>query len=284
MAINPYELSNIDIQSDILQKRVLAQQKEGKFETGAQKRKLKTKFEDEYKAALDKFKDRQKGGFFSKAFGPIGKLFDNSILSTLLLSGVAPWAAGLTAGVGSFGKQKMARKAALKLPGMDKWKRTFLREPASKVEEQFEDIKEATKLNPLASITQGLTAAVLSDALGGKGTPEVLDEATGEVVKEAGKTGLFKGEGKFFDKLFEKINPKTMKANLAKSSVGQVADPLRFILGAAQGDTDLASLLGMINKGNVDTSANDIAATTFPINAKLPDLKNLLLNTEKAKY
>tara|TARA_R110002020_G_scaffold404277_1_gene614351 strand:- start:337 stop:1095 length:759 start_codon:yes stop_codon:yes gene_type:complete len=245
MAINPYQLANIEIARDEQTRKLASQQKQGQVNVSIHKGKMKREFQDELKTAMDKYKRKSKRGFFGGGF--LGKLLSNPFVSTLLLSGLNPLAAGLFSGVKSLGQQQKMRSAAMELPGMERWKNTFLRDPAMEAETTIEDIKDSSKINPLKAITSGLTSYLLSDALGGKTT---TTDAAKSVIKDPtkiGKTGLFKGEGTFWDRLLEKLDPKNMEANLAVSEAGGKSEAIKTLIqglgGKEGGDVDLLELL-----------------------------------------
>ena len=246
MAINPYQLAGIDIIRDEQQKKLLHQQKEGHADVRIKKGQMKRQFQDELKTAMDRYKRKSKKGLFENAFGGfLGKLMDNPFMSTLMLSGVAPIYAGLLSGGKSLGQQKRLKKAAMELPEMEKWKNTFLGDSAIDAMSTIEDIQDASKVDPFKAITSGLTSYLLSDTLGGKTT---TTDAAGNIIKDpskVGKTGLFKGEGTFMERLFEKLDPKNMEANITASEAGGKAESLKTLLQGLSGgeDEDLLKFL-----------------------------------------
>ena len=58
MAINPYQLANIEITRDEQARKLASQQKQGQVDTSIHKGKMKRDFQDELKAAMDKYKSK----------------------------------------------------------------------------------------------------------------------------------------------------------------------------------------------------------------------------------
>ena len=211
MAVNPYQLAGV--QSNLLSSLMESEQskKEQEAALGMQKGKMGEKFQKELIAAQQEAeaelsKKRKKKGFSG---------FLESIVPLLgFIPGVGT---GLSAGLGALGgmfsmkeqsehaqKQTEAARQAMKLPGMSKWKDTFLGQRARDVEAEskrkFDEMARAAEVSTGDLFKKGLTSGISSYAMGkvGEKIGGAIEGAKADVLlpaSEVSKKGLEKLQG-----------------------------------------------------------------------------------------
>tara|TARA_R100001443_G_scaffold117084_2_gene139854 strand:- start:4049 stop:4906 length:858 start_codon:yes stop_codon:yes gene_type:complete len=249
--INPYELADIEIARDIAQKEAIQKQKEGAAQTVLQKSKLKKLFSKEQEDALARFKKKSKGGFF-------GGLFSNPLISTIV-STINPLAGAILTGASTAEQGIRTKKAASNLPGLEKWKNTFLREGAEAQEDIYKKIKSNAP-SLVDSIIKGVTSGVTASATG-----KSMQEGFKAVDKDIKLMGADKAEGKFFENLkkkyggFSEAASKSLKENelLDKSWVKLLGKGLPEF--GKEGD--VTDILTMLSEGSSDSSSTKTYAT-----------------------
>ena len=249
--INPYQLADIEISRDRAQREAIQKQQEGAAQTGLQKSKLKKLFSKEQEDALAKLKKDSKSGFF-------GGIFSNPLISTIV-STINPLAGAILTGASTAEQGIRAKKAASNLPGLEKWKNTFLREGAEAQEDVYEKIKSDSP-SLVDSIIKGVTSGVAASATG-----KSMQEGLKAVDKDIKLIGADKAEGTFFENLkkkyggFSEAASKSLKENelLDKTWVKLLKEGLPEF--GKEGD--VTDILAMLSKTSPDSSSTKMYAT-----------------------
>ena len=249
--INPYQLADIEISRDRAQREAIQKQQEGAAQTGLQKSKLKKLFSKEQEDALAKLKKDSKSGFF-------GGIFSNPLISTIV-STINPLAGAILTGASTAEQGIRAKKAASNLPGLEKWKNTFLREGAEAQVDVYDIIKSDSP-SLVDSIIKGVTSGVAASATG-----KSMQEGLKAVDKDIKLIGADKAEGTFFENLkkkyggFSEAASKSLKENelLDKTWVKLLKEGLPEF--GKEGD--VTDILAMLSAPSPDSSSTKMYAT-----------------------